>query len=66
MTRPFRNKKSLWWLLGMALLITGFLAFSIIVPSRTEPPGSEGPDVNVPNMQNVPPPGAPDMQLQTE
>lgn len=66
MTRKFQNKRSIFWLIGMGVLIAGFLAFALIVPNRTEAPGTEAPDVRVPNMQNVPPPNAPNLGLETQ
>ncbi len=66
MTRPFANKKSILWLIGLSLLIVGFLAFATIVPHRTATPGSGGPEVNLPSMQHVPPSHAPHMQLDTK
>jgi len=65
MTRKFHNKKSIFWLIGMGVLITGFLAFALIVPNRTTP-GSETPELRVPNMQNVPPPQAPNMGFEVQ
>lgn len=66
MTRKFHNNKSILWLISMGVLIVGFIAFAVLVPSRSPVPGSEGPEVNVPSMQNVPPPSAPNMQLDTQ
>jgi len=65
MTRKFHNKKSAFWLIGMGVLITGFLAFSLIVPNLSPTPASE-PELRVPNMQNVPPANAPHMGLETK
>ena len=65
MTRKFHNNKSIFWLIGMGMLIGGFLAFALIVPARTPTPGTETPELRVPNMQNVPPAHAPNMQLET-
>ena len=65
MTGKFHNNRSIFWLLGVGLLVIGFLAFAVIVPNATSP-GSEGPDVNVPNMQHVPPSHAPHMQLDVQ
>lgn len=65
MTHEFHNKKSIFWLIGMGVLITGFLAFVLIVPTRSPTPGTGGPELRVPNMQNVPPAHAPNMQLDT-
>lgn len=66
MARKFHNKKSIFWLIGMGVLIAGFLAFALIVPNRTTTPGTEAPELRVPNMQNVPPPHAPNLGLETE
>lgn len=66
MARKFHNTKSIFWLIGMGVLITGFLAFALIVPNRTTTPGTETPELRVPNMQNVPPPHAPNLGLETQ
>ena len=66
MTRKFHNNKSIFWLVGMGLLITGFLAFALIVPNRAPVPGTEAPELRVPNMQNVPPAHAPNLGLETQ
>lgn len=66
MTRQFRNNKSILWLISVGVLIIGFIAFALIVPGQSPVPGSEGPEVNVPSMQNVPPESAPNMQLETQ
>jgi hypothetical protein len=63
MTHKFHNKKSIFWLLGVGLVIGGFLAFALTVPGSTGP-STEGPEVNVPSMQNIPPPSAPNMKLE--
>ena len=65
MTHEFHNKKSIFWLIGMGVLIAGFLAFALIAPNRAPAPGSEAPELRVPNMQNVPPPHAPNLGLET-
>jgi hypothetical protein len=65
MTHKFHNKKSIFWLLGVALVIGGFLAFALTVPGSTSPT-TETPAVHVPNMQNVPPPSAPHLQLDVQ
>jgi hypothetical protein len=66
MTRKFHNKQSIFWLIGMGVLIAGFLAFALIVPNRTATPAAETQDLRVPNMQNVPPPQAPNLGLETQ
>ncbi len=59
------DKKSVWWILGGAAgLIALFIAF-VAVPSMT-PIKSEGVEVDVPRMENVPPPAAGRMKLASE
>ena len=52
--------------LGVVALLLAFLAFMALPPLLSGTPGTEGPDVNVPAMQNVPSPNAPPVQLETE
>ena len=65
MTRKFHNKKSVFWLIGVGVLITGFLAFALIVPNLS-PTQAPEPELRVPNMQHVPPSNAPHMGLETK
>ncbi|MDQ2644504.1 MAG: hypothetical protein M3020_11850 [Myxococcota bacterium] len=63
--KPFRDKKSVWWMVGVAaVLIALFVAF-VAVPSMTPSP-SGGVEVDVPKMQNVPPPAAERMKLESQ
>jgi hypothetical protein len=66
MPNGFKNKKSAFWLAGIALLVVGFLVAAIVLPMNTPTPGAGGPDVTVPRMENVPSEGAPKMKLDVE
>jgi hypothetical protein len=64
--KPFQSKRNILWLGGVAAaLIAWFVAF-VIVPHGAPVPGKEGPEVDLPRMQNVPPPSAPRMKLDDE
>ncbi len=63
--KPFQDKKSVWWIVGVAAaLIALFIAF-VAVPSMT-PIKNDGVEVDVPRMENVPPPAADRMKLELE
>jgi len=63
--KPFQDKKSVWWISGVAAaLIALFVAF-VAVPSMT-PIQSDGVNVDVPSMENVPPPAAERMKLESQ
>ena len=64
--KPFRDKKRILWLGGIALLTLGLLAAAVILPATGPTPGTEGPDVRVPRMQNVPDERSPRMKLELE
>jgi hypothetical protein len=51
---------------GVVALFLAFLALMALPPLLSETPGTEGPEVNVPAMQNVPSPNAPPVLLETE
>lgn len=63
--KPFMNKRSIFWLIGMALLVIGVLVV-LILPTQTPVKGLDEPSVNVPNMENVPSENAPNLKLETE
>jgi len=63
MANPFSSKRRAWWIGGVALLVFGFLAIAVIVPLRAPVPGADGPEVQVPKMQNIPAEGAPKLKL---
>jgi hypothetical protein len=56
--QPFMNaikgKRRVYWLTGVSLVILGFLVAALVLPLRETP--DPGPHVDVPKMQNVPPP----------
>jgi hypothetical protein len=64
--KPFQDKRSVWWLLGVgAALVALFVAF-VVVPSSSPTPGAGGVEVDVPKMENVPPPAAARMKLESQ
>jgi len=65
MTRAFANKKSIFWLAGVFVLVVGFLVAALVLPATSRTPGSEQPNIQVPKMQNVPPADAPKLRLDT-
>jgi hypothetical protein len=65
MSRAFLNKPSILWLAGVFVLIVGFIAAAVILPTTAKTPGSDQPSIQVPRMENVPPPEAPRMRLDT-
>ena len=65
MSRAFLSRQSVLWLAGVVVLIVGFIAAAVILPTTSKEPGSNQPNIQVPKMQNVPPPDAPKMRLDT-
>ena len=61
--KQFTDKRRVLWLTGIGVLVLGLLAAFVVLPMRAETKGAEGPDVQVPKMQNVPPENAPKMNL---
>lgn len=66
MANPFKSKRSTLWLAGIAVLLLGFLVAVVVLPMASPLPGAGGPDVRVPNMENVPSAGSPKMKLDVE
>jgi hypothetical protein len=64
--KPFQDKKSVWWILGVAAAFVALFVAYFIVPSRTPGPDGGGPSVDVPRMENVPPPAAERMKLESQ
>jgi hypothetical protein len=62
----FKSKRAAFWLAGIFVLVLGFLAAAIVLPTTSKIPGQGGPDIQVPKMQNVPPEQAPKMNLEVE
>lgn len=66
MSKPFQSKRAGLWLGGVVLLVLGFIAAAVLLPSTAPAPGSDQPDIRVPRMQNIPPPGAQKLELEVE
>jgi hypothetical protein len=66
MPNGFKNKRAIFWLGGITILVVGFLVAAIVLPTTAPTPGTGGPDVRVPRMENVPPEQAPKMKLDVE
>jgi hypothetical protein len=49
-----KGKQRVYWLTGVSVVILGFLVAALVLPNRKAP--DPGPQVDVPKMQNVPPP----------
>ena len=64
--KPFTDKRRVFWLGGIAVLVLGFIAAAILLPISAPTPGAGGPDVRVPKMENVPSEDAPKMKLEVE
>ena len=60
---PLKGTRRMYWLAGMALLVVGLLGSALILPSISDTPGADGPDVQLPKMQNVPSENAPKLKL---
>ena len=65
MARAFANKKSIFWLAGVFVLVVGFVVAALVLPATSKTPGTGQPNIQVPKMQNVPPAQAPKMRLDT-
>jgi hypothetical protein len=62
----FKSKRAILWLGGIAVLVLGFLVLMVVLPATAPTPGKDGPDIQVPKMENVPPEQAPKMKLDVE
>jgi hypothetical protein len=65
MARAFANGKSIFWLAGVFVLVVGFVVAALVLPATSKTSGTDRPNIQVPKMQNVPPPNAPRMRLET-
>ena len=63
--KAFTDRRRVYWLGGIALLIVGFVVAAVVLPMTSDPMKGMGPPVHVPKMQNVPPDGA-KLNLDTE
>jgi hypothetical protein len=61
--KQFTDKRRVLWLAGIGVLVLGLLAAFVVLPMRAGGKGAEGPAVDVPKMQNVPPETAPKLNL---
>lgn len=66
MTKPFKDKRGVLWLVGGAALLIGILAWGILGPSTEEVPGTGELEMRVPGMTNVPASSAPKLDVETE
>ena len=66
MPNEFKSKRATLWVGSIAVLVLGFLVAAIVLPGTAPTPGTGGPDIQVPKMQNVPSAGAPKMRLEVE
>jgi hypothetical protein len=55
--KAFTDKRRVFWLGGITVLIVGFLVAAFVLPQTSDPTKGLGPAVHVPKMQNVPPDG---------
>lgn len=55
--KAFTDRRRAAWLVGLAVLIFGFVLAALLLPSLHDPMREAGPSVHVPRMQNVPPDG---------
>lgn len=63
MMNKFKGNRRVVWLIGIAVMIIGIVTALVLLPAVSSTPGAGGPDIHMPKMQNVPPAGAPRMQL---
>lgn len=61
-----KGTRRIWWLVGTGLVIVGVGTALVVLPAVSPTPGTGGPDIQVPKMQNVPPEGAPKLRLETQ
>jgi hypothetical protein len=47
------------------VLVVGFVIAAVVLPATSTTPGTDQPSIQVPKMQNVPPPQTPRMRLDT-
>jgi hypothetical protein len=59
----FKGKRSLLWLGGFAVLMLGLVATFVVLPAVWPTPEADGPEVDVPKMQNVPAEETPKMRI---
>ncbi len=52
--KPFTDRRRVFWLGGVTLIIVGFVMAALLLPSTSDPTRNLGPAVHTPRMQNVP------------
>jgi hypothetical protein len=61
--KAFTDTRRVLWISGVFLLFAGLLAAFVILPASREV--KTGPDIHLPKMENVPPPDAPRLGVET-
>ena len=64
--KPFKNKRSIFWLAGVFAVVVGFIVAAVVLPAREPIRGTDGPSVDVPRMENVPSQNSPKLDLDSE
>lgn len=64
--KAFKDNRSVLWLAGVIAMVLGILAAFVVLPATSQTNVPDGPDINVPNMENVPPAGAPKLGLEVQ
>jgi hypothetical protein len=60
----FVDNRRVLWFVGILVVLLGLLTVFVILPRAGRNPGMGGPDINLPKMGALPPPGAPRMPAQ--
>lgn len=58
MKKAFRDKRSTWWILGVAAAAIGLFVAYVVLPASAPTKGADGVQIDVPRMENVPPPSS--------
>jgi hypothetical protein len=61
--KAFTDSRRIFWLAGVGVVVFGLLAAFVILPATSSIGRDQGPKIDVPGMQNVPPPEAPNLKL---
>lgn len=61
----FKSKRAWWWGGAVFLLLAGVLVYALVMPYQSKV-ASEGSDVHVPSMRNVPESDVSRMELELE
>ena len=63
--KAFTDSRRWFWLGGVVVLLAGLFAAFVLLPANSATPGAGGPEIQVPKMENVPPPNAPKLGIET-